>query len=168
MKVLCSRQKKLCLATCSPGLQATLPPLDAVRSIACLSIVLFHTNIIATFALTPETNKVWRLKPLTAALNVGATALDVFFLLTGFLLATEILRQIDKPIFSILPSILLRRLVRLWPSLIVVVCIGYLLGEHTPSSPFSLLFFFWNYLRSFLTEERAIHLGLPYPGGAAP
>ena len=75
-------------------------PLDAIRAIAILAVLIFHIS--------------------PGALNGGFMGVDVFFVLSGFLITTIILRDLMEDRFS-LPEFYLRRIQRLLPNIITMV-----------------------------------------------
>jgi peptidoglycan/LPS O-acetylase OafA/YrhL len=77
-----------------------LAPLDGIRAIAILAVLIFH--------ICP------------AALTGGFTGVDVFFVLSGFLITSIMLHDIQQGGFS-LKEFYLRRIQRLLPNVIVTV-----------------------------------------------
>lgn len=75
-------------------------PLDGIRAIAILAVLVFH---------------VW-----PGALTGGFTGVDVFFVLSGFLITSIIVRDVTRGVFS-LREFYLRRIQRLLPNIIVTV-----------------------------------------------
>ena len=76
------------------------PPLDGIRAVAILAVLIFH---VAPSALTG-----------------GFTGVDVFFVLSGFLITSIILHDVRADRFS-LREFYLRRVQRLLPNLIATV-----------------------------------------------
>lgn len=84
-----------------------LPHLDGVRAIALLGVLLFHFELFNTTG--------------------GFTGVDVFLVLSGFLMTRLILRDIDSKSFSMV-SFCTRRFWRLYPSCVTVVAITLMLS----------------------------------------
>ena len=76
------------------------PPLDGIRAIAILAVLIFHIS--------------------SSALRGGFTGVDVFFVLSGFLITSIILHDLRGGIFS-LREFYLRRVQRLLPNVVVTV-----------------------------------------------
>jgi peptidoglycan/LPS O-acetylase OafA/YrhL len=83
------------------------PPLDGIRAIAILAVLLFHIS--------------------AAALPGGFTGVDVFFVLSGFLITSIILHDLGDGCFS-LREFYLRRIQRLLPNILVTVLAVLLLS----------------------------------------
>ncbi len=75
-------------------------PLDGIRAIAILSVLVFH--------VFPD------------SLKGGFTGVDVFFVLSGFLITSIILQDLQKGTFS-LREFYLRRIQRLMPNAVLTV-----------------------------------------------
>jgi peptidoglycan/LPS O-acetylase OafA/YrhL len=87
----------------APG--GRLAELDSLRALAALAVVIFHTN--------------------ASWLPFGWAAVDLFFVLSGFLITSIILRHGDSPLF--LRHFYLRRGLRTWPIyylLVSLVCLA--------------------------------------------
>jgi peptidoglycan/LPS O-acetylase OafA/YrhL len=82
------------------------PPLDGIRAIAILAVLLFH--------IAP------------ARLTGGFTGVDVFFVLSGFLITSIILHDLKDGSFS-LREFYLRRVQRLLPNVVLTVLTTVLL-----------------------------------------
>jgi peptidoglycan/LPS O-acetylase OafA/YrhL len=76
------------------------PPLDGIRAVAILAVLLFHIS--------------------PAALSGGFTGVDVFFVLSGFLITSIILHDLREGSFSF-REFYLRRVQRLLPNVVVTV-----------------------------------------------
>jgi peptidoglycan/LPS O-acetylase OafA/YrhL len=76
------------------------PPLDGIRAVAIVAVLLFH--------IAP------------AALSGGFTGVDVFFVLSGFLITSIILHDLHEGCFSF-REFYLRRIQRLLPNMVVMV-----------------------------------------------
>lgn len=79
------------------------PHLDGLRAVAVLLVFVFHAA--------------------PAALPGGFIGVDMFFVLSGFLITTILLRQLDNPSPGILRGFYARRLKRLMPASIVLIAV---------------------------------------------
>jgi len=76
------------------------PDVDGLRAIAVLSVLLFHGGV--------------------AALSGGYVGVDVFFVISGFVIATKLVEEIEEGKFSI-ANFYVRRVRRILPALVVVI-----------------------------------------------
>ncbi|MES2192902.1 MAG: acyltransferase family protein [Pseudomonadota bacterium] len=83
------------------------PDIDGLRAIAVVLVVIFHAF--------PE------------AMPGGFIGVDIFFVISGFLISGIIIRELDQQSFS-LPSFYQRRISRIFPALIIVLCATLGLG----------------------------------------
>ena len=81
-------------------------PLDGIRAVAILAVLVFHVS--------PE------------ALPGGFTGVDVFFVLSGFLITSITLQDLGTSTFS-LKEFYLRRVQRLLPNALAMVLVTLLL-----------------------------------------
>lgn len=86
------------------------PDIDGLRAIAVLSVVLFHA--------------------FPASLKGGFIGVDIFFVISGYLITTILLKSLDNKTFS-LSDFYGRRIKRIFPALILVLVATYLLGWMT-------------------------------------
>jgi peptidoglycan/LPS O-acetylase OafA/YrhL len=83
------------------------PDIDGLRAIAVMLVVIFHAF--------PE------------AMPGGFIGVDIFFVISGFLITGIIVRELDQKRFSLL-AFYNRRIRRIFPALIVVLCVTLVLG----------------------------------------
>lgn len=78
------------------------PDIDGLRGIAVLAVVVFHLN------------KAW--------LPGGFTGVDIFFVISGYVVTGSMLNHVGEPLLPMLGNFYLRRIRRLLPNLLL--CIG--------------------------------------------
>ena len=83
------------------------PDIDGLRAIAVMLVVIFHAF--------PET------------MPGGFIGVDIFFVISGFLITGIIVRELDQERFSLV-AFYNRRIRRIFPALIVVLCVTLVLG----------------------------------------
>lgn len=83
-----------------PGAAAHIPALDGLRGIAVLLVVAFHA-----------------IRPLTPWVKGGFIGVDIFFVLSGYLITTLLLREFEQNGRISLPRFYVRRILRLVPAL---------------------------------------------------
>ncbi|MDP3562473.1 MAG: acyltransferase family protein [Legionellaceae bacterium] len=86
------------------------PDIDGLRAIAVLSVVAFHAF--------PN----W--------VKGGFIGVDVFFVISGYLISTIIFENLDKGTFSFM-EFYSRRIRRIFPALLLVLAVSYVLGWFT-------------------------------------
>jgi peptidoglycan/LPS O-acetylase OafA/YrhL len=84
------------------------PSLDGVRGVAVLAVVLFHTDV--------------------AWAKGGYLGVDVFFVLSGFLITSLLLTELDRTDRVDLRRFWARRATRLLPALLVLLAVGVVFG----------------------------------------
>lgn len=104
--------------------------LDGVRAIAVLWVFAFHAMV---FTLAEDPNSTQLSFIQSDLINFlrftadGTMGVDLFFILSGFLIATILLREARKCGKIAYFSFLFRRVLRLWPALAVTVGLHILL-----------------------------------------
>ena len=94
-----------------PGLHPGVPywpEVDGLRTIAVLSVFLFHLN------------RMW--------LPGGFVGVDIFFVISGFLIGSILIADVDARAFSI-GRFYQRRISRIFPALILVICVTLAAGS---------------------------------------
>src|SRR4051794_9723614 len=90
------------------------PEIDGLRAIAVLGVLLFHAGF--------------------AAFSGGYAGVDVFFVISGYLITRIILRAIDAGEFSFV-AFFVNRVRRLFPALLTTVAVSVLVGGLLFSPP---------------------------------
>lgn len=83
-----------------------IPTLDGVRGLAIVFVILFHAHIV--FAKSSEIPDV-----LYQALGLGWSGVDLFFVLSGFLISGILLDTVDSPRYF--RTFYARRVLRIFP-----------------------------------------------------
>ena len=84
------------------------PDIDGLRAIAVLAVIFFHLH--------------------ESLLPGGFVGVDVFFVISGFLITRNILREIERGAFSLL-EFYRRRVKRIAPAMLVVVAVTLLCSQ---------------------------------------
>lgn len=116
----------------APQSSQRLPELDGVRGLACLMVLVWH-YAGATLVVPPNTTEAWAWEWGGA---VGRSGVDLFFVLSGFLIGGILLDHRDSP--SYFRTFYVRRVCRIFPvyylvvlALLAVVWLGG--AEHVPA-----------------------------------
>lgn len=86
--------------------KANLPALTGIRGLAAWFVVLYHIRLSAAAQLPPE---------LISALAKGYLAVDLFFMLSGFVLWLNYGERLRRDGLAAAPLFLSRRIARIWP-----------------------------------------------------
>ena len=111
--------------------------LDTLRAVAILSVMIYHLNLA-------------RLLPpaLSGIAAVGWAGVDLFFVLSGFLIGSQLLKPYLKGETPSLRDFYARRAYRILPAFLVVLALYYLLPmwreAHGPYAAWQYLSFTWN------------------------
>ena len=84
----------------SPARAKYRPDVDGLRAVAVLSVLLFHGGV--------------------AALSGGYVGVDVFFVISGFVIATKLVEEIEEGKFSI-ANFYVRRIRRILPAMVATI-----------------------------------------------
>lgn len=115
---------------------AHVPELDGLRGIAILLVLLFH-SAQHVFAF-------------------GWMGVDLFFVLSGFLISAGLLRSVGRPHFF--RDFYVKRALRIWPIYLLLLAVAFialpaLLGIDEPSGSISYLLYFQNFVHPLNTPE---------------
>ena len=118
------------------------PELEALRGIAVVLVVLFHADGLQTYNLHSEPS-LW-----TDIMRSGHTGVDLFFLLSGFLLALPLLEERWTGSAAQLRTFYARRALRILPLYYFIVLVGALTIVRAPGDALGVLPYFF-FLTSF-------------------
>lgn len=100
-----------------------IPGLDGLRAIAVLMVLLTHAHQTAGFPDWPAVKSIC---------HHGAAGVDVFFVISGFLITTLLVRELERKDQIQLKRFYLRRFLRIMPAyvaLMAAVAVGQCLGN---------------------------------------
>jgi peptidoglycan/LPS O-acetylase OafA/YrhL len=101
-----------------------LPALDGVRGLAILAVLLFH--FVAQMTPTNAGERI-----VTAVFNYGSLGVDLFFVLSGFLITGILYDSRDEP--SYFKSFYMRRVLRIFPLYYAVLAVVFLVVPLVPA-----------------------------------
>ena len=90
----------------APAPRADLPALTGIRGVAAWFVVLYHVRLGAAWALPP---------PAVAILGKGYLAVDLFFMLSGFVLWLNYADRLRPGGIGEAATFIARRIARIWP-----------------------------------------------------
>lgn len=117
-----------------------MPELDTIRLISILLVVLHHqfSKANAFFAWFTE---------------FGWVGVDIFFVMSGFLITSLLLREREATGTISLQTFWKKRMLRLWPSwlftLLLSICMVWFFGQNNPSLLEKLFSKWWHYFLHF-------------------
>jgi len=118
-----------------------LRPLDGIRALSILWVVLFHAGWYAAFHIPPTVYGGMLAAPWMLPVWRGDFGVDVFFVLSGFLIAGMLIDERQRTGRLELGLFYLRRLMRLWPALgVAVLADVVVIGDHREMAWANLLY----------------------------
>ena len=139
-----------------------LAPLDFLRSCAILLVFLFHYS--------QQGARDW-LRPFG---QYGWAGVDLFFVLSGFLITAQLLKPITQGTKLSLKDFFIRRSLRIWPNYFVVVALYFLVPSFAEKDNLAPLWKFLTFTQNFnlsfgafshawsLCIEEQFYLTLPF------
>jgi len=112
-----------------------LAPLDGVRALSVLWVMLFHAGWYTSFSWPIETYVRLLHTPWMLPVWRGDFGVDVFFVLSGFLIGGLLMGELKDKGRIRVGHFYLRRLMRLWPALFVVVVFEWAFAHPAMPSP---------------------------------
>lgn len=116
------------------------PELDTIRFLSILLVVLHHQFFTSNAFFKWFTDHGW----------IGV---DIFFGMSGFLITTILLKELEKTGSIELGNFWFRRMLRLWPSWLVTLILSYLmvfaLSSHSGEVRYALQAKWWHYFLHF-------------------
>jgi peptidoglycan/LPS O-acetylase OafA/YrhL len=135
-----------------------IPVLDGMRGVAILLVLCFHS-------LRPraDVHGVTLERIYTAIASYGWSGVDLFFILSGFLITGILLDSREAP--SYFRNFYIRRTLRIFPLYYAVLFIMFvlapttLLGSDGYSVAFRHQYWFWTYTHNFLVSIAGVNVG---------
>lgn len=124
------------------------PGLDGVRGVAALLVAVYHCWVLAGYAVLDD-------GPVRAILGAGYVGVDVFFVLSGFVLFVPIASRPDRPVD--IPSYARRRIARIYPAYALALVVAIFLNRWVSLRPADLPWQSWSGLRSLLAHLLFLH-----------
>lgn len=123
-----------------------LRPLDGLRALSILWVVVFHVGWYAAPVIPVPTYAALLFNPWMTPVWRGDFGVDVFFVLSGFLIAGMLVDERERTGTSRLGLFYVRRLLRLWPALGVAVLLEVLLIGDNSSMVWANLLYVSNFI----------------------
>ena len=102
-----------------------LKGLNGLRAIASITVVIGHIELIK------NNNKLDNY--LSAIENWGSLGVNLFFVLSGFLITTLLLREKKAEQTINLKNFYIRRILRIWPLYFIILLLSAAIFNYTPS-----------------------------------
>ena len=104
--------------TSAEASHTVVPGLDGIRGIAVLAVLAFHALSTNGAVVTTLPQRVWY-----GVFNMGSCGVDVFFVLSGFLITRILLRTREKPAYF--STFYIRRSLRIFPVYYVYLLVAF-------------------------------------------
>jgi peptidoglycan/LPS O-acetylase OafA/YrhL len=129
----------------SSGVPFYRPELDVVRFFAFLSVFAYHTLYSPLDHLVGRHVPMWFAQFEVSISRAGAYGVDLFFVLSAYLITELLLREKDERGSLDIKAFYLRRTLRIWPLYYFFIVLAALVPFLNPSGTFT-----WRYVLGFL------------------
>lgn len=121
----------------SPGQSTRLPGLDSLRALAILLVLIYHYKVVVSR------------EPLFGFVsNLGWVGVDLFFVLSGYLIGNQVLGEINKSGKFSLGRFYARRLLRTLPNYYVVLASYFIFAETLSGTASASLWSFLTFVQN--------------------
>jgi peptidoglycan/LPS O-acetylase OafA/YrhL len=134
-------------ASWRPVDRGRIPSLDGLRAISILFVIVGHAS-----ATLPRVNGTagTLVQGLISLIGNGEMGVTVFFVLSGFLITTLLLKELRKTGGLSIKNFYIRRAFRIWPAFYLMIAVVVMLGvikaiPLTTGEVISASLFYWNY-----------------------
>ena len=114
------------------------PELDGLRFFAFLSVFFFHALAYPVDYFTQRHIPLWLARLLTGVFASGSHGVDLFFVLSAYLITELLLREKEVRGSLDVRSFYFRRMLRIWPPYYIFVLLAALVPFLNPQGRFSL------------------------------
>lgn len=131
------------------------PHLTGMRFLAAMAVLLFHTFGLGR-EIWGDFSEKWDFQILAKLMNKGHLGVSFFFVLSGFLLTSILLRELKIKGEINVKAFVLRRILRIWPLYFLVILFGFFVfpllpfGQETTHE-------FWRYAFFLSNIDEIIH-----------
>jgi peptidoglycan/LPS O-acetylase OafA/YrhL len=131
------------------------PHLTGMRFLAAFAVLLFHSFGLGR-EIWGDFSQQMSFKVLAKLFNKGHLGVSFFFVLSGFLLTSILLRELNLKGKVDIKAFVLRRILRIWPLYFLVVIFGFFLFPHLPYGQ-ETIHEFWRYAIFLSNIDEIIH-----------
>ncbi|MGC1457100.1 MAG: acyltransferase [Steroidobacteraceae bacterium] len=124
--------------------EGRLPGLDLVRAVAIAWVMLYHASIL------------WRVPGDSWIVRFGWLGVDLFFVLSGFLIAGQLLRPWARGTAPDYPRFISRRLLRTIPAYLVVLAVYFFVPWLRDGTQMQPLWQFLTFTQNLALEPREV------------
>jgi peptidoglycan/LPS O-acetylase OafA/YrhL len=121
------------------------PELDVVRFFAFLSVFIYHTAYYPADYFVQRHVPLWLAQIVTSVARAGAYGVDLFFVLSAYLITELLLREKEEQGRLHVKSFYIRRMLRIWPLYYFFIALAALVPFLNPEGAFN-----WRYVVPFL------------------
>jgi peptidoglycan/LPS O-acetylase OafA/YrhL len=139
-------QRLMPLARLTRRQESNIPIIDGIRAIAILWVIFFHAWIIQVLDMPDFVMRIFNY-PFLYWVDRGDLGVDLFFVISGFLIGSIILKEIKSTGTFIFRQFYFRRYLRLTPVYIFAIFLNLLLtGNYNLSNYWSNILYVNNYV----------------------